>query len=191
MKVKETYPVPKKWHSGRLLLMTICKWLFLFSGFICVVVNVCTGGNAWCLVVIWSMWLIWAQLVSPDMVEYNRISQAVKLVVNTCVLLALINFFLVPGWASAVVPIVCFSGLIAVALLFFTDFETQKQNMLPMLFFCTACLLAASIVLIVHHGDVHWAVIVMGTLALSLLFSCIAKLGKAFLKECIKRFSTK
>lgn len=191
MKIKETYPVPKKQPIGRLLLMRICKWLFLFSGFACVVVNVCTGGNAWCCIVIWSMWLVWAQLVSPDMVEYNRISQAVKFVVNTCILLVLINFLLAPGWASAVVPIVCFSALIAIALLFFTDFETQKQNMLPMLFFCTACLLVSIVLLIVRHGAVHWAVIVMGALAVSLLIGCIAKLGKAFLKECLKRFSVK
>jgi hypothetical protein len=55
-------------------LMICCKWTFLFAGFICAVVNLSTGGKAWSIIVIWSMWLVWTQLVSPDMVEYNRIS---------------------------------------------------------------------------------------------------------------------
>ena len=190
MNIDIIYPPINKRHAGRQDLMVYCKWAFLFAGLICAVVNLSTGGKAWSIIVIWSMRLVWSQLVSPDMVEYNRISQTIKLIVNACILLALIEWLLVPGWAAEVVPIVCFFTLILVGILFFTDFQTQRQNMFPMLFFCVVCLIGSIIGLLARPVE-SWPLAVMGAVALSLLIGCAAKLGKDFLKECQKRFCIK
>lgn len=191
MNIKMTYPSAKNRRTGKQTLISYCKWIFIFSGFICAVVNVSTGGKEWSIIVIWSMWLLWSQLVSPDMVEFNRISQTIKLIVNSCILLMLIDWLIVPGWAEMVVPIVCFSALILVAILFFTDFKTQRQNMFPMLAFCVVCLIGAAVGLAGQYLSDSWPFAIMGAVALSLLVGCEIKIGKAFWGECKKYFSVK
>lgn len=188
MNVRITYPPAEKRHTAKQKLISCCKWTFLFAGLLCAAVNVSTCGKSWSLIVIWSMWLVWTQLVSPDMVEYNRISQTIKLIVNACILLFLVDVIAAPGWAIEVVSIVGFSALILVAVLFFTDFETQRQNMFPMLLFCAACLTGAVVGLIGQHWTGSWTFTVMGTVALSLLVGCAVKLGKEFLTDFRKYF---
>jgi prepilin signal peptidase PulO-like enzyme (type II secretory pathway) len=89
------------------------------------------------------------------------------------------------------VAVTCFSALIFVSILFFTDFETQRQNMFPMLFFCVTCLIGSIIGLVTIHGGETWTFAVLGALAVSLLIGCAAKLGKEFVRECKKYFCTK
>ena len=191
MKVKVTYLTAAKRRFARRDVISCCKWLLLFAGFLCAVLNALIGGRAWSVIVIWSMWLVWAQLISPDMVEYNLISQFIKLTANCCVLLTLIDALLTPGWAVEAVPVICFSALLAVGILFFADFETQRQNMFPMLFLCIACLLGSVIGLVVWQGNGRWAIAVTGVCALSLLVGCAAKLGGAAVTEIKKRFCAK
>ena len=93
-----------------------------------VLVNWATGGKAWSLIVLMSLYMVWTLVLSPDLVEYNRISQFIKLITCTCILLTLIDVFLISGWAVIVVPIVGFGGLIVAGILFLTDLERQKQN---------------------------------------------------------------
>jgi hypothetical protein len=194
MNIKSNYPMIEKQNVLHILqqnLMICCKWTFLFAGFICAVVNLSTGGKAWSIIVIWSMWLVWTQLVSPDMVEYNRISQTIKLIVNSCILLLLLDVIVISGSTKEAVAVTCFSALIFVSILFFTDFETQRQNMFPMLFFCVTCLIGSIIGLVTIHGGETWTFAVLGALAVSLLIGCAAKLGKEFVRECKKYFCTK
>jgi hypothetical protein len=189
MTVKETYPSVKRRRAIRAVVRTVCRWAFLFSAVVCVALNLVLGGKAWSVVVSWSMWLLWSQVISTDLVEFNRISQLIKLVINACILLTLIDVLIAPGWAAEVVPIVCFSGLILVGVLFFANFDRQRQNMWPMLFMSTACLIGAVAGMFVWRGESRWPLVVMGALALALLVGCIARLGRGFGRECAKRFS--
>lgn len=191
MNVRETYPDVKRRGRGRQTLMTVCKWAFPAAGFICVLLNILIAGKAWSAIVAWSLWIAWAQIVSPDLVEFNRISQLIKLVINSCILLVLIDLLLTPGWAVEVVPIVCFSSLLITGVLFFTDLEKQKQNMMPMLFMSAACLVGAVIGLILWHGEGRWTLAVMGASALLLPIGCFARLGREFWVEFKKRFCAK
>ncbi|MGI6579212.1 MAG: DUF6320 domain-containing protein [Saccharofermentanales bacterium] len=192
MEIKNIYPTVEKRKLIRQNLMLYSKWSFIFAGLICAVINLFTGGKAWSIVVIWSMWLVWSQLISPDMVEYNRISQTIKFIINSCVLLGLIDIFLAPGWSVKVIVIICFSALILVSVLFFTDFETQRQNMFPMLNFCTLSLLASIVGLVIEQNeDTYWTFVVMGSIAFLLLLAFIVLLGKDFLIEIKKRYSLK
>jgi hypothetical protein len=77
---------------------------------------------------LWALWSVWSLAVSRDLVEYNRVSQTVKLLVHTCVLLVLIDLCLSSGWAGFVVPIVSFATLFMVGVLFFSDLSRQKRT---------------------------------------------------------------
>ncbi len=91
MKIKEIYPnVEKKVEIKKHIYNTI-RFTFMFAGFICFILNLITGGKLWSLVVIWSLWLIWNQFISIDMIEYNRMSQIVKLVFNSSILLIIMT----------------------------------------------------------------------------------------------------
>lgn len=191
MKINITYPVVKKSRYKLRMLLISLNCLFFAAGVISVLINLLVGGKLWCIVVTWSLWLVWSQIIAPDMIEYNRISQTIKLVVNSCILLALIDIFLAPGWAMNVVPMVCFSSLITVGILFFTDYQRQKQNMQPMFLLCIASIIGSGVGLIIWHEKNYWPLIVMGSCGLGLLIASAFRLRKELLTEMKKRFSIK
>lgn len=191
MKIELTYPRPsrqKRFADGAARIM---RWPLLFAAYICPILNIATGGKAWCLVVLWALWMAWSLILSPSLVEYNRTSQFIKMVAEACVMLLIIGVFLAPGWAAEVVPIVCFSGLAVGAALFYTDLERQKQNMMPLLLLAAAALAVSAVGLAVIRDESRWALTVMGAFALAFLASAALVLGPEFLREVKKRFSTK
>lgn len=191
MKIKMTYPhVNLRRALGR-KLVSILKGMSLFAGYICVVLNVAVGGKAWSLVVVMALYMFWTLVLSPDLVEYNRISQFMKLITCTCILLLLIDIFLSPGWAVEVVPIVCSVGLAVSAVLFFTDVERQKQNMLPMLLLIFIAIISSAFGLFLWHEESRWALAVMGAFGVALLAACAVVLKGDFLRELKRRFYTK
>lgn len=191
MKIKVTYPPVAKRKLQRRKFLNIVRWPMLFAALICPVMNIVTGGKAWSLIVLMSLYMVWTLVLSPDLVEYNRISQFIKLVTCACVLLALIDVFLAPGWAIEVVPIVCFCGLAVSGVLFFTDLERQRQNMLPMLLLIFLALIGSALGLCLWHEESNWALAVMGTFALALLAACAVTLGNDFVRELRRRFHIK
>ena len=191
MKIDITYPKPSRQKLMQKKLIAVLRWPFLFAALICTVMNLVTGGRAWSVIVVWSLLFVWNTLIAPDLVEYNRISQLIKVIVYSGILLILIDVLLSPGWAVEAVPIVCFSGLAAAGILFFTDIERQKQNMLPMLLLIAVSLLSAIVGLFVWRKESIWAMAVMGVFAFSLLVGCIFVLGPDFIRELRKRFHTR
>lgn len=191
MRLKITYPTVKRSSLWFKRLLTFIRWAVVFSGYICVIMNLVTGGKAWSAIVVMSLYTVWTLVLSPDLVEYNRISQFIKLITCSCILLTLIDVFLSPGWAIEVVPIVCFCGLTVAGVLFFTDLERQKQNMLPMLLLIFFSLIGAVIGLCVWHEESRWALAVMGAFALALLIACAVTLGSDFVRELQRRFHVK
>ncbi|WP_425755342.1 DUF6320 domain-containing protein [Ihubacter sp. rT4E-8] len=191
MKLDITYPTVERRRLQRKKLLHIVRWPVLFAALICPVVNLVTGGAAWSIIVLMVLYMLWTLVLSPDLVEYNRISQFIKTIVCTCILLTLIDVFLAPGWAIEVVPIVCFTGLAVAGILFFTDLERQKQNMLPMLLLILFAIAGSVIGLSLWHEESRWALAVMGVFAICLLFACMISLGSEFLRELKRRFHTK
>ncbi len=192
MKFDITYPTVEKRRLKRNKFLHIVRWPVLFAAVICPVLNLITGGDAWSIIVLMALYMTWTLILSPDLVEYNRISQFIKATICTCVLLSLINMFLSSGWwAMEVVPIVSFCGLVVSGILFFTDLERQKQNMLPMLLLIFFAIIGSIIGLSLWHEESRWALAVMGVFAVSLLFACIVTLGAEFLRELRRRFHTK
>lgn len=190
MKIKITYPKVAKCKLERKKLIAITKWPIIIAIVTCPIVNIAVGGKAWSLVVLWSIYMLWTLVISPDLVEYNRISQFVKLITLTSILLTIIDLCLAPGWAIEVVSILNFSALFVAGILFFTDLERQKQNMMPLLFIIFYSIVTAVIGLSLYHEEDNWALAVMGGVALLLLISMMIVLKGPFINEFKKRFHT-
>lgn len=191
MNIKTTYPLIRKRKVQRRDVIKWTKYPLLFTVCICFIINICTGGRAWSLIVLWSLFILWSFIFSPSIIDCNRISQIIKLIIQSCILLILINLLLSPGWAALVVPIVCFSGLFLAGTLFFTDLQRQKRNILPMLLLTIISFIAAIIGLIVLHDCSRWPLIVMGSLSLGLLIACILAFDGKITGELKKMFHTK
>jgi len=186
MKVKITYPTVERKRIQRQDVIRWGKWLFLLAAIICVVVNTATGPPAWCIIGAWSFWVIWSFLISPALIEYNRISLWIRLITSTSIMLVIIDALFQSGWSIMVVPLVQFGGLAMASILFFTDLDKQKQNMMPMLLLLAACLFSSISGLLL--GRITWEVIVMGAFAFVLLVVCFLVLGNDFIREIKKRF---
>ncbi|MBE6792189.1 MAG: hypothetical protein E7534_01640 [Ruminococcaceae bacterium] len=191
MKVEITYPPVSKRRFQQRKLQKILKWPFWLAAYACPIINLCIGGEAWSVLVLAGLYTLWTMAVSPDLVEYNRISQTVKLTVRACIVLGLLDVLLVSGLAYRVIPIVCFGALVMSGVMFFTDMERQKQNMLPLLWLILFTMIGAAVGLSLWHKDVHWALIVMAAVSVALFIICIITLGGELLREIKRRFHTR
>ena len=191
MKIKITYPKVSPKIIKHQRLINFMKWPLLIAVVICPIINLITGGKAWSLVVLMSIYMAWDLVISRDLVEYNRISQFVKLITLTSLLLITIDVFLAPGWALEAVPILIFSGLIVTSVLFFTDIERQKQNIFPFLFLILLSIFSSIIGLSFYHEKDSWPLTVMGAVALFLLITLSITLKENIINELKKGFSLK
>lgn len=191
MKIKITYPKVSPKIIKHQRLINFMKWPLLIAVVICPIINLITGGKAWSLVVLMSIYMAWNLVISRDLVEYNRISQFVKLITLTSLLLITIDVFLAPGLALDAVPILIFSGLIVTSVLFFTDIERQKQNIFPFLFLILLSIFSSIIGLSFYHEKDSWPLTVMGVVALFLLITLSITLKENIINELKKGFSVK
>lgn len=191
MKIKITYPKVSPKIIKHQRLINFVKWPLLIAVVICPIINLITGGKAWSLVVLMSIYMAWDLVISRDLVEYNRISQFVKLITLTSLLLITIDIFLAPGWALEAVPILIFSGLIVTSVLFFTDIERQKQNIFPFLFLILLSIFSSIVGLSFYHEKDSWPLTVMGAVALFLLITLTITLKENIINELKKGFSVK
>ena len=191
MKIKITYPKVSPKIIKHQRLINFMKWPLLIAVVICPIINLITGGKAWSSVVLMSIYMAWDLVISRDLVEYNRISQFVKLITLTSLLLITIDVFLAPGWALEAVPILIFSGLIVTSVLFFTDIERQKQNIFPFLFLILLSIFSSIIGLSFYHEKDSWPLTVMGVVALFLLITLSITLKENIINELKKGFSVK
>lgn len=191
MKIKITYPKVSPKIIKHQRLINFMKWPLLIAVVICPIINLIIGGKAWSLVVLMSIYMAWDLVISRDLVEYNRISQFVKLITLTSLLLITIDVFLAPGWALEAVPILIFSGLIVTSVLFFTDIERQKQNIFPFLFLILLSIFSSIVGLSFYHEKDSWSLTVMGVVALFLLITLSITLKENIINELKKGFSVK
>ncbi len=190
MKIRLNYPPANRSILIAERIRYVIRWCFSVAAYVCLIVNLAIGGDAWSLVVIWSLWCIWSLIVSPSLVEYNRISQTSKTLIFVCVLLILIDSVFYSGWAQFVVPIVSFGSLVVIGILFLSDLPKQKHNMMPMVWLIAAAFVAF-ISSLLGWPRLGWPMIALGSTALLLLLVCFAVLRLDLLRELRKRFHMK
>ena len=197
MNINITYPELSKKRATREKLIRILRFPFVLVAFACPVINLTIGGPAWSVITLFGLYMIWNLAVAIDLIEYNRTSQFIKFITYSIIMLILIDTLLTPNnpWATTVIPIVTFSALVVAAVLFFTDFERQRHNLMPLLVIDIICLLAAAgvIVYIVQFkaNMPLWPYIVMGSVSLALLISLAFTLKGGFIAELKRRFHAK
>lgn len=197
MNINITYPELSKKRATREKLIRILRFPFVLVAIACPIVNLTIGGPAWSVITLFGLYMIWNLAVAIDLIEYNRTSQFIKFITYSIIMLILIDTLLTPDspWGTIVIPIVTFSALVVAAVLFFTDFERQRHNLMPLLIIDIICLLAAvgMIIYIVESAvDMAlWPYIVMGSVSFALLVSLAFTLKGGFIAELKRRFHSK
>ena len=191
MDIKNTYPPATSPAITRRKLLTLLRWPFILAAIASVAVNIAVGGPLWCIIAVFSLYAIWNLLISTDLVEYNRTSQSIKILAYSSLLLALIDVFIVSLIAIFVIPIVCFGGLTVCIVLFFSNMEKQKHNMLPLLNFTFASVIASAYVIAFEHGVSKWPYIVLLSLSVAFILALIIVLRQDFKIELKRRFHLK
>lgn len=188
MNIKYTYPKPKRKKQIRRTLKIITRYLFIFAGFVTLTLNTIIGGSAWSLVVVYSMYFAWNSFINTDLVEYNLISQSIKFISNSCILLILLSIIYdVSPLIENVVPYIAITSVIIMTILYLSDMERQKRNLFPILLFVIVTVIAAGIYVITPSYN-DWEMPVMGIMSLSFLILCLMSLRGEFLRELHKRF---
>ena len=191
MQIKNTYPTVKRGSKNRRLMLSILRWPFLSAAAACIIVNVAIAGPLWGVIAVLVLYIVWTLILSPDLVEYNRMSQSIKIVAWVSILLAFIDLFLVHNFALFVIPIVCFSGLVVSIVLFFTDLQRQKHNLLPLILFEVVSMIGSGIILCLWKSPHNWPYIVLLSLSILSFFAMVIVLGQDFKIELQRRFHIK
>ena len=189
MEIERIYPLRAKRMLQRKELIHCMKWPFWATASICTLVNLIVGGPAWSVIVIWSLWMVWSNLISPSLIELNRISLLIKLTAHVCILLGVINFLLAPGFAVVVVPIVCSAGLLLTGMLFFFNIGSQRLNVMPLLMLDGVSLIGAIAGIIYYSSGRYAALLIMGILAAAIMLAFIYVLRASFVHGVKKYFS--
>jgi hypothetical protein len=100
----------------------------------------------------------------------------------------LIDLILIEGWMFEVLSITSFSLLVIAGVLFFSDIERQKQNMMPLFTLIILNVIGTVLGLLFDKGSFYWTYIVMGSISLAIIVLCIIVLGRNFIIQLIKRF---
>lgn len=193
MNINITYPELSKKKATRAKLIRILRLPFVICAIACPIVNIAVGGLAWSIIALFGLNTIWNMVVAIDMIEYNRTSQSIKFITYSTLMLILIDIFLTPTitWGSFVIPIVTFSGLVLSAILFFTDFERQRHNLMPLLLIDIICLVASIIMVLVIKSEsldiVLWPYITMGGVSSAILASLLLTMKGGFFAELKRR----
>lgn len=191
MKYKVTYPQVSKREFQRKKLIRIMRWPYLATAYICPIVNLCIGGPAWSIIVLMGLYMSWNLIFSLDLIEYNRMSQFCKIIVYSCIVLALIDILLIPGWAVDVIVIIGFGALIIASVLLFSDYRKQRKNIMPLFTLIIISLIGTILGFVLYKNKITWEFITLGGVAFALLITFIIILGKDFFNEFKKRFHIK
>ncbi len=187
MKVDIIYPLPPKKSRVIETIIEIVKWLFIASVIIAPITNIFVGKQAWSLLVMWPIYVIWKSVVNRDSIEFNRISQGSKLLIYVCILLLIINFVFSFNWGGFVIPLVYLSMLITISVFFFTNITKQRQNIMPLIWLITISIIAFS-ASVIGWPKLNWPMIVLGCVSFVILFVCVIILKNDLLLEFKKKF---
>ncbi len=184
------YPHIKKQSIAMMYVRYVFGLVFLAAAVVCPTVNIVLGGRAWSVIVLWSMYMVWTLILKAPLVERNLISQGVKLLVMTVILLILIDRLLYPGWAAFVVPIVAYGALMVLAVLFFVNVSKQRHNVMPLLALTVIVMVCSAVAMFVF-SETRWPMIVLASTAAVFLIASVIILKSRLISELVKRFHIK
>lgn len=193
MKMLNTYPPAKRQKIQKNRIIEYARWPFLMAAILLPIINLFTGTPWWSVIAVFGLWVVWNMLFATQLVEYNRISNTVKLITYTAIMLLLIYWLLDPKWEGVinVIAIVSFSGVTLLGILFFSNLHKQRHNLFPLLLFIVAVVAFGITGIIIWRGRASWEFITLLSTGVAFLVTTAIVLRKDLLREFAKRFHTK
>lgn len=124
------YPLSRRRLLGLVRLRRAALRLLLAAGGVCVFVNICTGGSAWSLLVLVSMWLLWRGLLARPLVEDSLQERISRLMLGVCLLVLTVELLYGGSCTGIVLPVLLGSTLTVLALSFWLG---RGQSLMPLL----------------------------------------------------------
>lgn len=129
-KVEITYPVPRRRLLDLRRLRRAALRMFCASGALCVFINLCTGGRAWSLVVLASLWLAWTNLLARPLVEDGAAERVSRLLLSVCALVLTVELCFGGEYTGVVLPVLLACTL---ALLAGIAYLGRGRSLMPLL----------------------------------------------------------
>ena len=168
MRVHATYPpnTPQSfWRRNRHALW---RSAFVLAGYLCLIINLLTGGQAWSLIVIGGLMTFWVAFIYQPQVEATPIKKLCDTALAVCLYLLLLDSVLGGGWSGFVVPIVFFGELIVTGGYFLLFFHKRKRDFLP-LFELILIGLVGTLLALAGLKRLDWPMIVVSGVSVGLL----------------------
>lgn len=124
------YPLSRRRLLDLVRLRRAALRLLLAAGGVCVFVNICTGGSAWSLLVLVSMWLLWRGLLARPLVEDSLQERISRLMLGVCLLVLTVELLYGGSCTGIVLPVLLGSTLTVLALSFWLG---RGQSLMPLL----------------------------------------------------------
>ncbi|MEZ4357960.1 MAG: DUF6320 domain-containing protein [Eubacteriales bacterium] len=191
MDKNNTYPDVNKKSFTLYDIRNILLWILVAGLISCGIVNLCVGGRPWFLYVLGAEIIFFVIFVYHPLVDHSFIQKFFLTTLLVCAYLLMIDYLNGnEGWSSLVVPIVCFSSLIVLGIMFFLYFQKQKQNFVSIYTLVFGSMIAV-IMGIFGLFTINWPLIVLGSLALALFIISIVIFLKPLKRELKKKFHVK
>lgn len=189
MRVHATYPpnTPQSfWRRNR---QALWRSAFVLTGYLCLIINLLTGGPAWSLIVIGGLMTFWVAFIYKPQVEATPIKKLCDTALAVCLYLFLLDSVVGGGWSGFVVPIVFFGELIVTGGYFLLFFHKRKRDFLP-LFELILIGLVGTLLSLAGLKRLDWPMIVVGGVSLGLLLLSFLLFRKPLWLEIRKKFHT-
>ncbi|MEG1523669.1 MAG: DUF6320 domain-containing protein [Clostridia bacterium] len=167
-----------------------CMFYFFVSGFIMsVIANLVLGGKPWCLYVLLSEYIFYTRFLTWDLVETSIIKRCFSILFPVCFLLLLIEILEpnVPWSSQMLIPFLYLIALILSSITYFSLFNYQKTNIMPLLHIVSGSMISL-IIGMVFIGKLSVALISFSFFSLLFILVSIIWYRKAILAELRKKF---
>lgn len=187
MQVHRTYPEQTARSFYRRNRLNLWRSVFLTIGYVCALINLCTGGIPWSLLVAGGLCVLWIAFLYRPLVENTLIKKMADVGIAVCLFLFLLDAIVGGGWSEFVVPIVFFGDLLVIGFYYLVYFKKEKRNLLPLYELILAGLVATLCRFVGVH-TLNWPLIVVGSVSLGLLVLSAALFFKPIWRELQKKF---
>ena len=190
MKIENDYPNIKKGLNKFLLMRKIILFTFLLSIIVVVIINLSVGGKFWMFYVIGAEIIFFYAFLNVPLIDNAIIKRITVVLFLICSYLYLIDRLNHTKWSYLVICILGFSIILIQLFFFFLGIKYQKRKLI-VLFTTTIGSIIYTILAILKVFKLNWAIIVLGSLSLTILLMLIIFYRKLFTNELKKYFSLK
>lgn len=187
MIVHLTYPPSTGLSFWKRNRRSIMRSAFIMIGYICLLINLLTGGMQWSLIVIGGLTVLWVIGLYRPQVENTVIKKLCDSLIAVCLYLFLLDSIIGGGWGGFVVPIVFFGDLILIGAYFLLFFQNRKRDFLP-LFELILGGMIITLITLAGFRTLNWPMIVVGSVSLGMLILSLALFWKPLGTEFKKKF---